>query len=245
MTLRPSTQWRPDRAFWVSHALAPGLAAIALLFAVEHSGLDLWLASHWYAIEGGGWNWRDHWLAQGIIHHRGRQLVLTVGLAVLALWLASLRVPALRAWRRPLAYLFVSLVVLPSIVALTKRASPVPCPWDLAPFGGELPYRHNFAYAWPALADGGHCFPAGHASGGFALVSLYFAAHAGGWRRAWLLLPGLAVGIAFALGQQARGAHFLSHDLWSLSVCWFGALALFALMRPWKASASAPPGTGR
>ena len=46
------------------------------------------------------------------------------------------------------------------------------------------------------------------------------------------LLPGMVIGFTFALGQQARGAHFISHDLWTLSLCWFGALGLFLLFQP-------------
>ena len=42
------------------------------------------------------------------------------------------------------------------------------------------------------------------------------------------------IGTVFALGQQARGAHFLSHDLWTLAICWFGSVVLFLLMRPYR-----------
>jgi membrane-associated PAP2 superfamily phosphatase len=57
---------------------------------------------------------------------------------------------------------------------------------------------------------------------------MYFYAR----KPALYLFPGLFVGFVFAFGQQARGAHFLSHDLWSISLCWFGALGLFLLFRP-------------
>ncbi|HET6591419.1 MAG TPA: hypothetical protein VFG48_00750, partial [Xanthomonadales bacterium] len=47
--------------------------------------------------------------------------------------------------------------------------------------------------------------------------------------------------MVIALGQQARGAHFLSHDLWTLSWCWFGALGLFLLFRPGRWPGSIAP----
>jgi len=123
------------------------------------------------------------------------------------------------------------MALLPASIAWSKRLSPVACPWDLARYGGDSTYLRTFEYSF-GLADAGHCFPAGHASGGFALLALYFAAYLYARRPALFLLPGLLVGTVFALGQQARGAHFLSHDLWSLSLCWFGALGLFLLFRP-------------
>jgi membrane-associated PAP2 superfamily phosphatase len=60
-----------------------------------------------------------------------------------------------------------------------------------------------------------------------SLLGLYFVARARRVRRPVLwLLPGLVLGSLYALGQHARGAHFLSHDLWAAAVCWLVALGL-------------------
>ncbi|MFQ3237589.1 MAG: membrane-associated PAP2 superfamily phosphatase [Paraglaciecola sp.] len=57
-----------------------------------------------------------------------------------------------------------------------------------------------------AKLDIGHCFPSGHASGGFAMFSLYFAArilfpkyHVGHKVNLWFL-PGLYLGLVFRPG---------------------------------------------
>jgi membrane-associated PAP2 superfamily phosphatase len=223
--------WQPDKRFWLSHLVLPLAVAATLLSVLEHSSVDLWLADKWFALEGGHWAWRDHWLAYEVIHHYGKQALIGFGLALLLLIALGYRVKGLRRWRLPLTYLLTSMAVLPSLIAGSKRFSPVPCPWDLARYGGDAVYQHNFDYTF-GLAASGHCFPAGHASGGFALLAIYFAAYLYARRPALFLLPGLVVGFVFAFGQQARGAHFLSHDLWTLSLCWFGALGLFLLFRP-------------
>jgi membrane-associated PAP2 superfamily phosphatase len=44
----------------------------------------------------------------------------------------------------------------------------------------------------------------------------------------WALLAAGLVWAVFSLGQQARGAHFLSHDLASLAIVWFVQLLLYA-----------------
>ena len=223
--------WRPDRRFWTLHLLIPLAGAALVLTLAEFSGVDVWLADRWFAIEGGQWAWRGHWLAYDVIHHHGKQTLIAFGVLVLILFGLSFRVRRLRPWRMPLLYLLTSMVLVPSLIAHSKQYSAVPCPWDLVRYGGDLPYLRTFSYPI-GLADRGHCFPSGHAAGGFGLLALYFAGYLHARRPALLLLPGLTVGWIFALGQQARGAHFLSHDLWALALCWFGALGLYLLFRP-------------
>jgi membrane-associated PAP2 superfamily phosphatase len=219
--------------FWTLHLVLPLVAAVSILTLLEFTHIDLFLADHWYALEGGEWAWRNSWIAYDLIHHHGKQLIITVGVVVISLALLSFRIQRLRRWRQPLFYIFICMSVLPALIAFSKRFSPVPCPWDLERYGGELVYQRTFDYVLGAN-ELGHCFPAGHASGGFALIAIYFAALPFARRPAWFLLPGLVVGTVFALGQQARGAHFVSHDLWSLSLVWFGALGIFLLFRPWR-----------
>jgi membrane-associated PAP2 superfamily phosphatase len=46
---------------------------------------------------------------------------------------------------------------------------------------------------------------------------------------------GFAVALEMLFGfshQQLRGAHFMSHDVWTAAICWFTALALFVLWPP-------------
>ena len=52
------------------------------------------------------------------------------------------------------------------------------------------------------------------------------------WR--WMALAaGLMIGAIFGWTQQVRGAHFLSHDLWTLLICWVVALGLFMVWQRW------------
>ncbi|HEY6125022.1 MAG TPA: phosphatase PAP2 family protein, partial [Steroidobacteraceae bacterium] len=72
------------------------------------------------------------------------------------------------------------------------------------------------------------CFPGAHASSGYALFAFYFVFRDRSRRVArWLLAAAIAVGVAFSIGQEARGAHFLSHDLASAAIVWFVQLALY------------------
>lgn len=225
------TGWQPSKGFWAWHLWLPLVLASTVLFSIEHTSVDLWLADQWYALQGGQWAWRSHWVSYELIHHRGKQLIIGIGLSALALVILSYFRPGLRNWRAPMSYLLTTMAVVPALIASFKKFSPVDCPWDLIRYGGELPYLRTFEHSF-GVTDIGRCFPAGHASGGFILLAMYFAVMPFVKNPARFLLPGLLVGWIFALGQQSRGAHFLSHDLWTLSICWFGALGMFMLFRP-------------
>ncbi len=223
--------WQSDRRFWALHFWLPLLVACLLLLTLENSSLDLWLADQWFALEGGQWAWRDHWVSYDLIHHHGKQLIIAIGLTALSLIIASLFKARVRCWRMPMSYLLTTMALVPALIATFKRISPVHCPWDMLRYGGDQAYLRTFDHQF-VPTEFGHCFPAGHASGGFILLAMYFAALPFVKRPVGFLLPGVLIGWTFALGQQSRGAHFLSHDVWTLTICWFGALGMFLLFRP-------------
>lgn len=198
-------------------SLAVLLLPLALVLAWDLSGLDLWLAR--LAGGSGGFPWREHPLLTVGLHQGGKALSWAA-----ALWLAtSLRWPTGVLRRLPLrrrAWLGVAVLGGLLLVTLAKHRSQTSCPWDLQAFGGAVPWVSHWAWR---VADGGpgHCFPAGHASAGFAWLAGWFA-----WRdvdarvaRRWLLAA-LAAGLVLGLGQQWRGAHFASHTLWTAWLCW-------------------------
>ncbi|MCP5470792.1 MAG: phosphatase PAP2 family protein [Sinobacteraceae bacterium] len=138
--------------------------------------------------------------------------------------------PQLRQWRRPAAFAFLALVLSTGIVGGLKAVTNVDCPWDLAGFGGNRPYIGLFADR-PDVLPHAQCFPGAHAASGFALLFGYFLFRNSSRRRArWALAAGLLTGFTFSLGQQARGAHFLSHDLTSAAIVWYVQLLLYRLM---------------
>jgi membrane-associated PAP2 superfamily phosphatase len=220
-----------ERGFWQRHLFVPLAAyASAMLWARGLHG-DFWLADRIYAAGGHAWALHANaWVEHGL-HVIGKRVSAAAWLLVVANWFRSLRQPRLAAWRRPLGYLALSVPLATGVVALAKTVTAIDCPWDLLRYGGTHVYRGLFD-AHP-VAAGGSCFPAGHASAGYAWIALYFffAAVRPRWR-GWGLGIGLAAGAVFGAAQQLRGAHFLSHDLTSLAICWTVAVSLqWALLR--------------
>lgn len=207
-------------------ALATLLLAGAFL-AWEAAGGDRWLAD--LAGNASGFAWRGHWLPDTVLHGGGRLLAWALALALcLGVWWPHGLLRLLDLPRR--LQLAGGVLLSVAVVALLKSTNPASCPWSLAAYGGvATPVSHWLWWAVPA-AGRGACFPAGHASAGFAFIGGYFVLRpvAPVLARRWLVAA-LAAGLVLGVSQQWRGAHFMSHTLWSGWLCWCLAWALDAV----------------
>lgn len=205
--------------------LCPALALLLGLLIAHGLDLDHRWADLLFHLEGDQWSLRDAWLTSQVLHEYGQQFSIIWGVLLLALTAVSFAWQRLRRWRRALACLCLSVIISLLLVSLSKHMLALPCPWDLARYGGDV--AGGAVYALHPGEVGG-CFPAGHATGGYCLVAFYFFARVQGLRRPALwLLPGLVVGLVYGLTQELRGAHFLSHDMVSLALCWFISYGVF------------------
>lgn len=216
--------------FWWRHWRGPLCAFViaATLFAT--SSLDLVIArSLFFDASRAQWIGAHSWWTNELIHTGGRWLIRGVVFAALTAWIATFLRPGWRAWRRPTGYFVCATVLSIGVVGLLKIVTHVDCPRDLAEFGGRLPFIELFAHRPEGLPDA-RCFPAAHASSGYALLALYFALreHSRQLSR-FGLAAGVLFGLIFGIAQQARGAHFVSHDVWSAFLVWTVSLSLYAL----------------
>lgn len=217
-------------------------AGLGLLFlAWEAAGGDRWLAD--MAGDAGGFPLRSHWLLEGVLHGGGRIVAWALALALClgAWWPVGLLRQVSLAQRLQLAG---GVLLSVAAVALLKAGNPTACPWSLTAYGGLVePVSHWAWWVTPASGRGG-CFPAGHASAGFAFVGGWFVFRevAPAFARRWLLVA-LAAGLLLGLSQQWRGAHFMSHTLWSGWLCWCLAWALDSLRRRRQAAPAATAAT--
>ncbi len=225
----------PAYAFSLAHHVWLPLFAFAVLSLLfEASSIDLWVADHIYVFSGGSWSLRDAWLTRDFIHDGGRLLVGVMAIAMLFVAMATIFLPRLEYWRRGIWYLFVTTLLSGIVVNLLKGITHVDCPWDLMRYGGEFPYVRTFAPHPPSTRYGA-CFPAGHASAAYAWLGLYYLAreYAPRWKY-HVLASVVAAGMVFGFSQQLRGAHFISHDLWTLGVCWALATVTYLVFLPKK-----------
>jgi len=212
--------------------LIPTVLFILCNLLLTLSDGDLLLGDLLYRLQGGAWTLRDAWLTSEIIHDQGRNLVAVALLALLSAISLSHFTQVMRPYRRGLYYVLVSALFTVAIVNVMKEMSPLDCPWDLARYGGDKAYVALFSQAGTEPSSGG-CFPAGHASGAFCWLGLFFLARY--FKPQWrfrVLGSVMTVGLVFGIAQQLRGAHFISHDLWTLYISWISAaLCYFYLFR--------------
>ena len=225
-----------DQRFWHYHLSLPLLCFVIVFTNIEVIQLDISVANYIYALEGGRWLLKEHWLFSSILHTGARNVMVSLSLLVLISSILSFFVERLYPFRRALAYLACSSVISALLVTAGKHLSHVDCPWDLQQFGGNLPYVPLFENR-PEWMPNAQCFPAGHASAGYAWLGLYFLAHH--YRpqfKLYILGATLSIGVIFGVVQQLRGAHFISHDLVTLSLCWQTSLLLYPLFFSGKVS---------
>ena len=202
------------------------LVALLLLLAWDASGTDLTVMRS--VGSRAGFEWRDIWFTRTLLHEGGRWLAWGLLLLLIVDAMRPLLAGPSRATRaRWIGVLLAGVLLVPSI----KRLSATSCPWDLAEFGGVARYVGH--WQWGVVDGGpGHCFPSGHAVAAFAFFAIYFL-----WRdhrptaARWWLVGVVLVGGAFGWAQLVRGAHYPSHTLWSVWLCWALCVAALAARR--------------
>lgn len=208
------------RDYWVGSLLILlGIGSSNLL------GLDTLLTNYYYdtATHSFLLAAQYHWLFVDLLHDDIKKVELLLFSPVLirfAYLLAKRRLADLKSS----GYLLLAILLSLGVCSLIRSQSPVACPWDLTLYGGDQPLVEPWAFF---QGYNGHCWPSGHASGGFCLLAFFFWLRARQSRLAWL-----ALGVALFMGgimswtQIVRGAHFISHCNWSLLFCWLVAGAL-------------------
>ncbi|EIK53610.1 PA-phosphatase-like phosphoesterase [Stutzerimonas stutzeri TS44] len=216
---------------------------MAALLIGEPSQLDFALSRLFYE-PGAGFVGRHSWLLEDFLHDRVKQLVIVIGVLAIAGFLLSLLPTRLARWRRPLGYLVLALGLSTSIVSPLKTLTGVHCPWSLSEFGGTETFTPLLAERAPTLKPG-RCWPGGHASAGFSLLALYFVLRDRHPRLARAALGvALALGTLMSAGRVMQGAHFASHNLWTLLLDWTICLAGYRLLLYRRAPVPAPLAVG-
>jgi membrane-associated PAP2 superfamily phosphatase len=218
---------RPGAAAFAAGGLLA--SALLILWLGNATNIDLALADAAFDRVTQTFPMQHAWIAEKFNHVILKAILSALGalVVVLALW-DTFR--PYRSWdlsrRIGMRVVAMSAVLVPLSISLLKRASASHCPWDLQRYGGTEPYV-RLLELMPAGVAPGHCMPGGHASSALWLIAI--AAFWWPHSRRKAISVGLAM-LAFGgmVGwlQQLRGAHFLTHTLWST---WIAFALVFAI----------------
>ncbi len=210
------------------------MVGILMVAAVFLSAIALWtdwdlrLADSAYDANAAVFPLRHAWLTQTFNHVILKRVFIGLAVLILVAVLWDLYAPRSWCWLRrfQLRVIALSAMLVPAVTSLLKQVSASHCPWDLQRYGGSEPYVRLFELL-PSGTGPGHCMPAGHASSALWTISLFvlfipYRLLNAALALAFFLILGIAVGWL----QQLRGAHFLTHTLWS---AWIALLIVFLI----------------
>ncbi len=192
---------------------------LLILLVTLATDIHLWVAQQLFDLQGQQWLLRDYWLTEDLLH-RGVRNINSVVVALLLLAISwRLAIDGLTELNQRRLRLVAALLASFAVISYLKYVLQMDCPWDMQLYGGNKPYYPLWAIK-PNHISGGRCFPAGHASIGFAYIALYFY-----WQPLRPVAAKIALTSALTLGallgfvQQLRGAHFFIDDLTTAVIC--------------------------
>ena len=186
----------------------------------EYTNLDIVIEDSFYDFAQKAWRFQDPGAFYYKIFYQGIKFpIYIIGLLSVSGYFYSRKKNIWHEKRKGMAIIGLTLITLPLFIALVgKGVTNVHCPDDITRYGGGIPYVKVLEKypVNPNSPDGkyprGHCFPAGHASGGFALLSLV-CFYKGRRQKIWAFLFAMSMGTAMSVIQMLRGLHYLSHQL--------------------------------
>ncbi len=197
------------------------LTAITLI-VIHYSDLDIKFQSLFFDFETKKWLIdKDEQTIKFIFYKLPKYLIVTYGVSMIFM-LAKLRYFKQELeLQKKLLFLILVLIITPLTVAILKNFSPINCPNHIHEFGGCCQHISPLDIFNKVLFFGyaGKCFPAGHASGGFSLISLYFVMST---KRAKhiALFGSITLGSIMGLYQIAKGVHYLSDTIFTASIAY-------------------------
>lgn len=217
---------------WRRHLVGTVLLLLLVLVFFDATDLDIQLQDRLFLSGPNRWIIDAKEPIGRLFFYSGIKVLLVVfGIGLLLAYCMSFSFAGLRNYRRRTLLMVAALSLVPLVIAGLKNVTNVYFPSQLERYGGNKPYVKVFA-RYPQgyqQTRKGYGYPAGHASGGFSLMMLYFVFRS---KRASLLGLGTGLVVGWAMGgyQMAKGAHFLSHTVITMLGAWLIILVIYRLI---------------
>ena len=184
------------------------LAGVVVFFGfpfVPGEKVDFWFQSFFW----NGKNWlipHDNIMGKILAYDGPKALLILFAVYLLVIILFPQSAPR---WmnRRQAIYVFVSIALISVTSTQIRAVTNMATPLELTNYGGAFP--HLLLFESKPVGYPCHAFPAGHASGGLALISLYWAWFNQPYRKLGLWI-GLGLGGLIGLQPIAMRDHMLS-----------------------------------
>ena len=200
------------------------ITSVVLVLSVVYFGIsdiDVLVQDYFYNHE--THKWVLDWSLQPykfIFYDGAKRFLILFAVVLLISSLIFRKKAIIQRYKKGIMIIILSAIFVPSIIGLIKNNTNMPCPKNEIHYGGIYPKtavweKYPVDFVKPQMK----CWPAGHASGGFALLSLFFVFHRKRNRFIGLGI-GLFMGWSTGLYKMVIGDHFLSHTVLTMIMAW-------------------------
>ena len=205
------------------------LIAVIALFQFSH--LDIFVQSFFYNFDSKSWLIdKDEPILKFFLYDGMKIFLILIAVAILFSLIFLRKKKIIQEYKKGLIIVLLSAIFIPLMIGSLKAISNTPCPCNIVNFDGIYPdikvfdsYPKDFVQ--PSKAK---CWPAGHASGGFALMACFFLFKTQ-LNKKRALGVALVVGWSMGLYKMLLGDHFLSHTIITMIMAWLIILIIVKL----------------
>jgi len=198
------------------------LVLLTSFLIFEFTTLDIVLQDYFYNFSTHQWILDRSAIIPKLIFYDGiKKVYIFFVMAVLISLLFFRQNPVIKPYIKGLKVVLLSCITVPMLIGFLKATTNVPCPKDISHYGGNYPYVTVFS-KYPATfhqTKNIRCYPAGHASGGFALMSLFFL-FLSKKNKKIALISTLIIGWTTGSYKMIIGDHFFSHTFITMLLSW-------------------------
>jgi len=213
---------------------------IGVIALFQLTNLDIYVQDYFYNFETKTWLLDKNEPILKLFLYDGLKVVLILFLLSILISLIFFRKKKIiQEYKKGLIIVLLSGIIVPLCVGALKAVTNTPCPCKIVHFNGDYPdvkvfdsYPKDFVQTSKAK-----CWPAGHASGGFALLSLFFLFKSAKNQKRAITF---ALSIAWSMGlyKMVLGDHFLSHTIITMLLSWLLILIIVKLITNFKRTKS-------
>ena len=195
---------------------------IAVIALFQFSNLDIFVQSFFYDFDKKSWLIDKNEPILKFFFYEGiKNLLLLFGVIILFSLIFFRKHILVQEYKKGLTIVLLSAILVPSIIGFFKDITNTPCPCNIVYFNGTYPDKKVFdSYPKDFIQKSKvKCWPAGHASGGFALMALFFLFKTPKNQKKALFVA-LIIGWSMGIYKMLLGDHFFSHTIITMLMAW-------------------------
>jgi membrane-associated PAP2 superfamily phosphatase len=204
---------------------------IAVISLFQFSNLDIFVQNLFYNFDTKNWLLdKKESLLRFFLYDGIKVLLIIFAVAILFSLIFLRKRKFVQKYKKGLTIVLLSAIFVPAIIGSLKAVTNTPCPCNIVHFNGTYPDTKVFdSYPKDFIQTSKvKCWPAGHASGGFALMALFFLFKTPkNQKRA--LICALIIGWSMGTYKMLLGDHFLSHTIITMIMAWLIILIIVKL----------------